>query len=238
MLNGLYSGAAAQNVLAKKQELISSNLMHINSSGHRRLLPAVNQRFELDNADATIDLGPEVESVRTDFTPGRVAQTNRPLDVAIRGDGFFVFDDAGRDYLSRNGRLFRDPDSNTLVNDKGFPIQGETGPITIEPTVQDRDVTIASDGTVSAGGVLLGKIQARAYTDNQTLTSVDVTGFRPGDDSVVSDESVAISQREHELSNVQPVSELVNLIVNSRQTEAVQKASRAISDTLREHIRE
>ena len=85
---------------------------------------------------------------------------------------------------------------------------------------------------------MLGKIQARAYTDNQTLTSVDVTGFRPGDDSVVSDESVAISQREHELSNVQPVSELVNLIVNSRQTEAVQKASRAISDTLREHIRE
>ena len=109
MLNGLYSGAAALNTLAKQQELISSNLMHLNSSGHRRLQGGVNQRFELENLDASIDLGPEIETIHTDFEPGRLNQTGRPLDVAIAGDGFFVFDNNGSDYLSRNGRLFRDP---------------------------------------------------------------------------------------------------------------------------------
>ncbi len=52
-----------------------------------------------------------------------------------------------------------------------------------------------------------------------------------------SERSVQVTQFRHELSNVQPVSELVALIVNNRQYEAVQKATRAISDSLREYIR-
>ena len=61
MLNGLYSGAAAMQTLAKHQEVISSNLMHANSSGHRRVQPAIRQRFEVDSPETTLDLGPEVE---------------------------------------------------------------------------------------------------------------------------------------------------------------------------------
>jgi len=238
VLNGLYSGASALNTLAKQQELISSNLMHVNSSGHRRLTGSVHQRFELENLDASIDLGPEIRSIQTDFEPGRLNQTDRPLDVAIAGDGFFVFDNNGSDYLTRNGRLYRDPNSNELVNDKGFPIQGEGGPITIDEGISDRNIAIAPDGTVSTNGEVLGQIKTVAFTNNQSLEAVDVTGFKPGATSVESDESVMVSQFQHELSNVQPVTELVALIVNNRQHEAVQKATRAISDALREYIRE
>ena len=238
MLNGLYSGASALNMIAKQQELISSNLMHLNSSGHRRLEGTVHQRFDPDTQDGRIFLGPEVKTINTDFQAGRMDQTGRPLDAAIQGDGFFAFDNNGTEYLSRNGRLFRDAQSNVLVNDKGFPIQGQNGNITINNNVADRDIAIATDGTISAAGNVLGQIKTVTFTDNQSLQAVDSMGFNRSDSSVESDAPTLVSQFQHELSNVQPVSELVALIVNTRQHEAVQKASTAISDTLRDYIRE
>ncbi|QDV44131.1 Flagellar basal-body rod protein FlgF [Stieleria neptunia] len=237
MINGLYSGAAAMQTLAKQQELISSNLMHANSSGHRRVQPAVKQRFEETSPNTTLDLGPEVEAMTSDFTPGRITATDRPLDISIAGDGFFVYENGGQPYLTRNGRLFRDPQSNTLVNEEGVPIRGENGPITIDRDVSDREITISTDGTVSAGDRQVGRIQAVAYEDNGTLIPVGALGFTPGPDSIESDAAVKITQFGHELSNVQPVSELIALIVNTRQHEAVEKATRTLSDSLKEYIR-
>ncbi len=237
MIDGIYSGAAALDTLARQQELIASNLMHANSSAHRRIQAGVKQRFEVDHLDVNLDLGPEIETYKTDFTPGRQVHTGRPLDVSIAGDGFLIFDNDGQEYLARNGRLYRDPDSNLLVSEEGFPIQGESGPITIQSNIADQDLTIASDGTISANGNVLGKIKTVAFQDNQTLIPVGIAEFLPGKNSVESDRTVEVMQFRHELSNVQPVAELVALIVNTRQYEAVQKATRAISDSLREHIR-
>ena len=237
MINGLYSGAAAMQTLAKHQELISSNLMHANSSGHRRVQPAVRQRFELSSPNTTIDLGPEVERLAQDFSPGRQAPTERPLDVSIAGDGFFVFENGGQEYLTRNGRLYRNPDTNVLVNEDGIPIVGENGTITIDPDVADGEVTISSDGTVSARDREVGKIKAIAFENNATLIPIGALGFTPGPNSVESDVPVKMTQFIHELSNVQPVSELIALIVNTRQHEAVEKATRTLSETLRDYIR-
>lgn len=239
MINGLYSGAAALDALAQQQELIADNLMHANTSGHRKKEATVVQRFVLDNPSANVDLGPEIENVKLDFSPGRRVQTGRPLDVAIAGDGFFAFSKGpeGEEYLSRNGRLFRDPESNLLVNDEGFPIQGENGPITIDVVVADREITITEDGTVSAEGRRLGQIKTVSFEDNQTLMPSGAGGFVRGEDSVEKQAEVRLVQNFHELSNVQPVSELVNLIVNSRQYEANQRAMRAVMDALRDYIR-
>ncbi|TWU02373.1 flagellar hook-basal body protein [Stieleria varia] len=237
MINGLYSGAAAMETLAKQQEMISANLMHVNSSGHRRTQAGIQQRFEAENLDASIDLGPEVGTLQRSFEPGRHLETGRPLDVAISGDGFLVFDVDGTEHYSRNGRLFRNPETNLLINEEGFPIQGENGPITIDPSISDRDIAIATDGTISANGVELGRIQTAAFEDNQSLIPVGIASFIAGENSVKSDALVQLSQFNHELSNVQPVTELIALIVNSRQYEAVQKATRALSDSLQEYIR-
>ena len=237
MLNGLYSGAAALDVLAQQQELIANNLMHVNTVGHRRIQAAVTQRFELDNANASLDLGPEISGYQRDFQPGRFVETGRPLDLAIAGDGFFVFQREEGELLSRNGRLFRNPQNNLLVNEEGNPIQGVGGPITIDTSIGDQDISIAPDGTISARGQDLGKLRIVAFTDNQTLTPEGSTGFRRGEGSLEIEGNGQIVQFRHELSNVQPVTQLVALIVNNRQHEAVQKATRTISEALSEYIR-
>ena len=238
MINGLYSGAAAMEMLARQQEVISANLMHVNSSGHRRTQWGVQQRFEKNNLDALIDLGPEIEKEARSFEEGRRVKTGRPLDVALHGDGFLVFDVNGTDHFSRNGRLFRHPETNQIINEEGFPIQGDNGPITIDATVSDRDLVIATDGTISANGTDIGKMKLVAFTDNQTLTPVGIASFTRTPETVEAETSPIVSQFHHELSNVQPVNELISLIVNTRQHEAVQRATRALGDSLREYIRE
>lgn len=236
MINGLYSGAAAMQTLAQHQEMISSNLMHANSSGHRRVQPAIKQRFEQTSPTTTLDLGPEVERVMTDFRPGRQMPTDRPLDVAISGDGFFVFGEGDSEVLTRNGRLFRSPQTGELVNEDGIAIQGQNGPIRIDPDASDRDITVGIDGTVSVLDREVGRIRAVTFQDNNTLDPVGALAFRRNDQSVESGGDVKLTQFTHELSNVQPVSELINLIVNTRQHEAIQKATRTLSETLRDYI--
>ncbi|MCC9602943.1 flagellar hook-basal body complex protein [Stieleria sp. JC731] len=237
MINGLYSGAAAMQMLAKHQELISSNLMHVNSSGHRRVQPAVRQRFGDGSPELTIDRGPEVDKVTTDFRPGRLVDTNRPLDIAISGNGFFSFQNGDQEILTRNGRLFRDAESGELVNEDGYPIQGENGAIVVDPNIAEQSIGIASDGTVSANGNVLGKIQAVAFDNNETLIPFGAIAFTRGVDTVESEAPAKIVQNRHELSNVQPVFELISLIVNTRQHEAVQKATSSLADSLQEYIR-
>ena len=236
MFNGLYSGASAMNTLSQHQEIISSNLMHVNTPGHRRNIPAIRQRFDADAGRRGVALGPEVESVQRDFSAGRSVATGRALDVAITGDGFFIYNSADQEILSRNGRLYRNPNTNELVNEDGLAIQGQGGPINIPPDIATRNITIGDDGTVSADGQDFGQLRVVAAPDNQQLQPVGTLGFMAPNIGMVQVDT-KLEQFHHELSNVKPVNELISLIVNTRQYEAMQRAARSIGDTLAEFIR-
>lgn len=237
MIEGLYSGASAMQMLAQQQELISKNLMHVNTSGHRRAVAGVQKRFDEQNLNTSIDLGPEIETVSQSFEIGRMVNTGRQLDVGIMTDGFLAFGEGQDEYFSRNGRLFRDADSGQLVNEDGIPVQGEGGLITIDTDIPDQNIVIAQDGTISADGEEIGKLRLVAFEDNQTLVPYGDTKFTRGESTVESQEVVRLGQFQHELSNTQPVMELVSLIVNNRQYEAVQKASRTLSEAISDYIR-
>lgn len=238
MLNALYSGAAAVDVLTRQQEVIASNLMHVNTAGHRRVQSSTAQRFEPDHFYGLVDLGPEEDKTQADFSLGRLEPTTRALDFAIQGDGFFVYGEEGSEFYSRDGRLYRDPETNFLVDGDGNRLQGTEGPIAIEADIGEQEIIVSSDGRITARGQEVGTIRAVAFEDNRKLISDGPIRFRQGPDSVVSDKTVNIAQFQRELSNVQPINELISLIVNNRQFEAVQKATRTLSEALQEYIRD
>lgn len=237
MLNGLYSGAMAIDMLAKQQEVIASNLMHVNTGGHRRLVASVSQRFDDQNEEALVDLGPEIDKFQPDFEPGRIELTDRPLDLSINGDGFFVLQQNGAEIYSRDGRFYRDAQTNQLVDHEGSLVLGENGPIEIAQNIPESDITVSSDGIISAAGQTLGTIRTVAFEDNSKLENFGPNRFVAGAEAVASDRDVVMGQFQRELSNVEPVAELVALIVNNRQFEAVQKATRTLSESLREYVR-
>ena len=50
----------------------------------------------------------------------------------MKGDGFFVYQGEEGKLYSRSGVLFRNSETNELVNGDGLPILGEDGPITVD----------------------------------------------------------------------------------------------------------
>ena len=64
-----------------------------------------------------VGLGVRVQSTQADFAQGAFEQTNRPLDWAINGDGFFqVTDPSGQIYYSRAGNFGVNANGNIVLS--------------------------------------------------------------------------------------------------------------------------
>jgi flagellar basal-body rod protein FlgF len=82
----------------------------------------------------------------SDFTPGPIQQTGRPLDAAIQGEGWIAVQlEDGSEGYTRDGNFQVGP--NGLLQTRGGAlVLGDGGPIAMPPDVR---VQIADDGTVS-----------------------------------------------------------------------------------------
>ncbi len=239
MINGLYSSATALDAFSRQQELISSNLAHLNTPGHRRVLFSFEEKKQVDAEDNVQKLpGMAVDQTGIDFSQGRMEHTGRSLDVAIQGDGFFKYQgNDGESFYSRSGALFRTKEGQ-LQNSDGMPILNGDSPIVIPPEVAEREITFDASGLIFAGREEIGKLSIVQFDNNQLLESDSSTYFQIGTAQEKSvDDPPMIVQGMRELSNAHPVSELINLIIGSRHFEASQRAIRTISDTIQENVR-
>ena len=249
MINGIYSGATALQNYSRQQEVVSSNLAHLNTPGYRRQFLTFEENVaEVDGVVGSYP-GSSIRSVSTDFEAGPKKLTDRKLDVSLAGDGFFVYQGAEAELYSRNGVLFRNPQGQ-LVNGDGLPVLGQGNqPIVIPPDVLDFDLyidpsgTISKGGTTAEGGIVIGQLNVVQFDNNQLLNTgggeLDFNSqiyFKLGEATLAPAEDASVLQGYRELSNAHPVTELISLIVGSRGVESAQRAIRAISDAVKENI--
>ena len=249
MINGIYSGATALQNYSRQQEVVSSNLAHLNTPGYRRQFLTFEENVaEVDGVVGSYP-GSSIRAVSTDFEAGPKKSTERKLDVSLAGDGFFVYQGAEAELYSRNGVLFRNPQGQ-LVNGDGLPVLGQGNqPIVIPPDVSDFDLnidpsgTISTGGTIAEGGIVIGQLNVVQFDNNQLLNTgggeLDFNSqiyFKQGEATLAPAEDASVLQGYRELSNAHPVTELISLIVGSRGVESAQRAIRAISDAVKENI--
>lgn len=235
MLNGLYGSANALEALSKLQEATAANLAHLNTPGHRRMVAGFSEMVDRDNTHESLP-GAHVDRQSSDFTAGRTEQTGRKLDLALQGDAFFMYQGQNGIMYSRNGVLFRDAESNELVNGDGIRILDDMK----NPIVYSGDLSqlqINPDGTLVSQGQSLGRIGTVRFDNNQALESENQTYFRIGRATEQEAGEAKVVQGARELSNASPVTELISLIVCSRHYEATQRALRTISDSMQENSR-
>ncbi|MBW3539800.1 MAG: flagellar basal-body rod protein FlgG [Planctomycetes bacterium] len=180
-----------------------------------------------------IGSGVKVVGITKIFTEGVLENTGNPLDVAIEGDGFFrILLPNGEFRYTRDGS-FRIDSEGQLVTADGFFIQP---PITLpNDTIS---VTIGTDGTVSV--VSAGAPDTAVVVGNLTLVRfVNPAGLRaegrnlfsqteasgPPIESTPGQDGLGFLQQGFlERSNVEVVSELIQLITAQRAFEASQRA--------------
>jgi flagellar hook protein FlgE len=68
--------------------------------------------------------GIKVSSITTDLSQGVIETTNRPLDLALQGSGYFIYNMNGKEVYSRAGALNQDTEGNLVDSGTGAFLRG------------------------------------------------------------------------------------------------------------------
>ncbi|RWZ60487.1 flagellar basal body rod protein FlgG [Halobacillus fulvus] len=193
MLRSMYAGISGMKGFQTKLDTIGNNIANVNTYGYKKgrttfqdmmsqtmsgaqgpTLGAAGGNVRGGLNPSQVGLGSQMGSVDTVHTQGNRQTTNRPLDMAIEGDGMFVFAEAGNAgvnvaaktvaldqvnmMFSRAGNFYLD-DDGAIVNNNGQYLIGEaytgeppvgTGQSGIITIPQDaQSFSIQTDGTVN-----------------------------------------------------------------------------------------
>ena len=254
MLRSLFIAATGMNAQKLNIDVISNNLANVNTTGFKRsradfqdlvyqtLRAAGGASGEGTEVPTGIQVGLGVKpaAVQKLFEQGDFASTGNPLDMVIEGDGFFkIITPDGTEAYTRSG-AFKLDSTGRIVNSDGYQLEPS---ITIpNDTV---NISIASDGTVSviqAGSTTpaqVGQIELAKFPNPGGLNAIgknlflrseasgDAISGTPSQDGLGT-----ISQGFIELSNVNVVEEMVNMIVSQRAYEINSKAVQASDEML------
>lgn len=246
MIRSLYIAKTGMEAQQTQLDTISHNLANVSTNGFKRghavfedliyqnLRQAGANSSEQTQLPTGLQVGLGVRPVATSriFAQGNLQQSSNPLDVAIKGQGFFQIQlPDGTTGYTRDGSFQVDAQGQ-LVTNAGYVVQPG---ITLPANAQS--VTIANDGTVSAqipGQPLpqvIGQLQLASFVNpaglepkgqnlyGETAASGTPNAGAPGGNGLGS-----LQQGYVETSNVNVVEELVAMIQTQRAYELNSKA--------------
>jgi flagellar basal-body rod protein FlgG len=250
MLRAFFSSATGMRAQELLIDNTANNIANVNTNGFKRsqldFADLMYATMKQPGADAGagrlsptgLQIGSGVRPVGTTkvFTTGVVQDTGNPTDVAIQGDGFFeVRLPSGELAYTRDGAFRMSVDGNLVTGD-GYEI---TSSINIPQGTPVTEVSIGTDGTVSAGGQNVGVIQLVNFRNPAGLANLGSNNYRKtgasGDPIPVqagTNGTGSLLGGYLEKSNVEVVNELVSLITAQRAYEINSRAIRAGDEML------
>src|SRR5882672_6445929 len=252
MLRALYSSAAGMQSQQLNLDVISNNLANVNTTGFKKskiefqdllyqTTRAAGSEAGAGNQLPTgLQVGHGSKPVATSkiFTTGELTQTGAQLDIAVQGDGFFEVQmpDGTRAY-TRDGALKTGSDGRVMTSD-GLALQGGFQPIPAGTT----SISIAPTGeitTTSQSGSQNFRVQLVRFANPAGLENVGRNLYKETTASGTAELGNAgengfgeLAQGYLEMSNVQVVEEMVNMIVAQRAYEVNSKAVQAADEMM------
>jgi flagellar basal body rod protein FlgG len=169
-----------------------------------------------------------VGSIATDHTAGAITATGRPLDIAIKGDGFLVVKTAAGERYTRLGALQLGKDGNVVTRD-GDPVLGiDRRPIRATPT---SEVMVGHDGSVHVDGEQTGQLLLVRFADPSSLVKEGASllrGEAAAGTPVPSPSDLEVGALEG--SNVSAVKGMVDIVNATRAFDVCERAIDAFRD--------
>lgn len=223
------------NKLTREFNIIAHNLANVSTIGYKRRSNLFSKSLEAKGAGTKTGTDGEAGlSSVLDFSQGSLTETNRSLDFALCGKGFFVLETPNGPLYTRNG-MFHLDQNGQIVDSAGRIISGESGPISIPPGTGLSEISVSSQGNISAAGLPVGKFELVDFKDKEgELFSAGLNCFMaPEGVKPEESENLIVKQGFQEGSNVQLVEELVEMIMVTRLYESNMKLMSAGKNTSR-----
>lgn len=141
LTRSLSVGASSLRAHQQRFDVISNNLANLNTIGYKSNRANFEEQFYQvmqhgKNPDVNAQvgfgginplqfgLGVKLGSITQDMSQGIIETTNRPLDMAIQGEGFLVYNLNGQQKFSRAGNVSQDRDGYLIDTGTGAYLQG------------------------------------------------------------------------------------------------------------------
>ncbi|HPL62858.1 MAG: flagellar basal-body rod protein FlgG [Syntrophales bacterium] len=252
MIRALWTAATGMEAKQISLDVIANNLANMSTTGFKKSRPEFQdlmyQILKKPGTDTStgsqlavgieVGMGTKLGAIQKFYTQGDYVQTGNKFDWSIEGEGFFQLDNDGRTVYSRAGN-FKVNKDGVLCNAEGLRLMPE-----ISIPADTIDFTIDSGGTwtaTDATGTSLasGRIEIAKFVNPAGLTSIgrnlfdatqgsgDATTGNPGTTGYGT-----ISQHYLEMSNVNAIDEMVNMIELLRAYELNSKAIQSADQML------
>lgn len=258
-ITALHAAASGMRALDEKLNVVANNLANINTHGFKRsrvnfedLLYQVKREPGVPNADdepiphgIVVGTGVKVSGTQLNFESGAVDTTNRPLDWQIEGEGFFqvrtIHDGSEIIAYTRAGNFAQNAVGNVVMaNSDGSVLEPPVAipEDAIEVSVgRNGEVRVRQQGANTLNEI--GQIELARFVNPEGLKQIgrnlyietDASGA-PVTGAPQEDGLGAINQGSLEMSNVDPVRELIDLITTQRSFELNSQSIQSADETL------
>jgi flagellar hook protein FlgE len=197
MLRSMYTAISSLNMHQTYMDVIADNLANTNTTGFKASKVTFKDQFaQLSSAGSPpsattgginptqIGLGAEIGYISAVFTQGSLESTGKNLDLALQGDGFFIYQNGSAQYYSRDGAIGVDASGYLTNSSSGLRIQGwmvgANGVVNTNGPTSDLTVpTGATLAQLTSNVVLGGNLNSEAANGdnyNSTIGAYDSLG--------------------------------------------------------------
>lgn len=230
MSDGIYAALSGAVASERALDVVANNVANVGTTGFRGERLAFRESVSRATGGGQVPVSlryTELEETRIDTSEGPLRQTGNPLDLAISGDAFFAVQGPDGPRFTRDGSFVVGADG-VLRTHQGLAVRAEGAldrpPTEIVVPAGTTSVSVASDGTLSSGDRVLGRVALVRFEHTSQLHAEGgslLVAERPSD-AVPAMESTVVSGFL-EGANVGPISGMNELITASRSFEAFQR---------------
>lgn len=247
MVRGLYTAYTGMIHQQKRLDTVTNNLANASTNGYKRegvTSIAFREMLGIKIKDLSVplinegigyhSLGVKIGEGYTDYSQGSFKETGNTYDLALEGNGFFAIsftDKRGNESIkySRDGQFTTDVDG-ALRTLEGDYVMGESGNIMI-PTDASQ-ILVNTLGEVYADGEYVDTLQIVDFEDYNYLKKYGENLYDIVDGAVEKEPDALLRQGYLEMSNINVVKEMVEMITITRAYESNQKLIQSADEML------
>lgn len=248
MVKGLYSAWTGLVNEQNRMDIMTNNLANASTVGFKKegsTSQAFSDVLAVKIKDESIGLanvqriginnpGVKIGENYTDYSQGSFRITGNTYDVALSGDGFFAIEFTNKagetsTKYTRAGQFTLNKDGYLVTQEGDYVLGTDSQRIQLD-TLHDASINTA--GMIEQQGNVVAQIQVVDFENYDYLEKYGETYYEPIEGATMIESDATVNSGYLEMSNVQTVTEMVNMISITRAYETNQKIMQTIDNTL------
>jgi flagellar basal-body rod protein FlgG len=241
MSGTVYKSAAGALLMQTRLDVLSNNLANVNTIGFKADKPVFRVNELKSGSSSSVPSHLQLSSLAppmnfmTNYAPGSLRQTGNDMDMAIVGNGFFEVQTPDGPQFTRKGN-FSINAQGVLSTAEGWPVMGQGGEIPINGS----RIKINDQGEVRVDDNLVDTLRVVDFPQPYDLKKSGDNFFVPDktDTRQKPAQEYRIAQGHVELSNVNPIQAMTELIETLRIFSLYQKVIKSSDDATAKTVSE